>query len=226
MSTVAVFGATGALGLDICRLLDQDGLHLIRVGRTSNENVDVSRANPNWVDELSKFGKLDGIVWAQGVNASGTILTTTPEQLAMAFDANVGFIHTTLQELVEADALANPCRTVVLSSIWQQHARSNKFAYMTSKSALSGLVLSAAIDLAEIGVTMNAVLPGVIDTPMTRANLSAEQIRNVEASTLGGHLANSRNIASTVSWLLSPKSEGVNGQFITVDNGWTINRHV
>jgi NAD(P)-dependent dehydrogenase (short-subunit alcohol dehydrogenase family) len=224
MSRVLVFGASGALGSEIAKLLAAGGATVIRAGRTAK--ADVSTNEPNWASKLASQGKVSGVVWAQGTNSAGTILTTTAEQLSESFESNVSYIMTTLQALVEAKALANPARTVVLSSIWQEHARDKKFAYVTTKAALSGLVKSAAIDLADHGIAMNAVLPGVIDTPMTRANLSAEQIERVEASSLGGKLAKPESIASAVEWLLSEKSGGLNGQFITVDQGWTINRNV
>jgi NAD(P)-dependent dehydrogenase (short-subunit alcohol dehydrogenase family) len=70
---------------------------------------------------------------------------------------------------------------------------------------------------------MNAVLPGVIDTPMTRANLSEAQIVTFRNRSLGGNLANPAEVAEAVSWLLSSKSLGVNGETIKVDHGWSIN---
>jgi NAD(P)-dependent dehydrogenase (short-subunit alcohol dehydrogenase family) len=97
---------------------------------------------------------------------------------------------------------------------------------MVTKSALEGLVKSIAIDCAEEGLAINAVLPGVIDTPMTRTMLDSKQLRAIESSTLGGSLATPSEVAEVTSWLLSQKSSGVNGQFITVDKGWTVNRHV
>lgn len=226
MSLILVFGAGGALGASIVGGLETSGNQVLKLGRTVRDGIDIGTEDSTWVQKISEHGPVSGVVWAQGVNSSGTILTTSPEELTSAFAANVGFVHSTLQKLVEAKILENPARTVVLSSIWQDHARANKFAYMTSKAALSGFVKSAAIDLAEFGIAMNAVLPGVIDTPMTRANLSAEQVARIESSTPGGKLAKPENIAATVEWLLSSKSVGVNGQFITVDEGWTIHRHV
>ena len=68
---------------------------------------------------------------------------------------------------------------------------------------------------------MNAVLPGVVDTPMTRSNLSSEQIKKIEHETPAGKLVSAANVAKTVSWLASPESIGVNGQFIRIDNGWS-----
>jgi len=224
VSTFLVFGARGALGSAIVRSLRDDAHSVLVAGRTVAEGIDVGTSDTDWVDSVAT--PLDGVVWAQGTNSSGTIVTSGDEQLLDSFEANVGFIHRTLGELVRHGKLENPARLVVLSSIWQDHARANKFAYMTTKAAIKGLVKSAAIDLAPQGIAVNAVLPGVIDTPMTRANLSAEQVERIEADSLGGQLARPEDVAETTKWLLSPLSRGVNAQFITVDAGWTVNRHV
>jgi 3-oxoacyl-[acyl-carrier protein] reductase len=107
-----------------------------------------------------------------------------------------------------------------------EHARPNKLAYIASKAALSGLIPALAIDLASRGISINGVLPGVIDTPMTRANLSEAQIQNVEQSTPTSKLAKPEDVSRAVAWLVSDKSNGINGQWITVDNGWAVYRNV
>lgn len=226
MSNIVVFGSNGALGTAIVGLLREHGHQVIETTRGDGGSSAVSISNPSWPQEIADKGPIDGIVWAQGTNASNTVLSATRSELEAAFDANVYFIVESLQALVGKNALAGTCRTVVLSSIWQDHARNNKFSYMVSKAAVEGLVKSASIDLAQHGVTMNAVLPGVIDTPMTRQNLSSEQVASVEAMSLGGSLASPLDVANAVAWLLSDSSSGLKGQFITVDQGWTINRRV
>lgn len=226
MSKYLVFGASGALGAATVELLRNQGHDVLTAGRQSSAAIDVGVEAPDWQSRVKEFGPLDGVVWAQGINASGTVITSSTDDLRFALEANVVFIQETLQVLVNNGLLARPCRSVVVSSIWQDHARSNKFAYMVSKSALAGLVKSIALDLAGDGFAINAVLPGVIDTPMTRANLSAEQIDRMESNSLGGALAKPESIAETISWLLSPHSVGMNAQFVTVDEGWTTNRHV
>lgn len=226
MSTFLVFGAAGALGKATVEKLLSNGDQVITAGRSSSSGCDIATDNPSWASDLASSSKLDGVVWAQGANSAGTVLSTSSDQLSEAFEANVGYIHKTLQELSNNGALTNPCRGVVISSMWQEHARANKFAYLVSKAALSGFVKSVAIDMAEIGFTLNAVLPGVIDTPMTRANLSEGQILSIEQDSLGGELAVPENVAEAISWLLSDHSRGITSQFLTVDNGWTINRHV
>jgi NAD(P)-dependent dehydrogenase (short-subunit alcohol dehydrogenase family) len=105
--------------------------------------------------------------------------------------------------------------------VWQSLSRTNKFSYSVSKSAVEGLVNSFIADYSAKGYAMNAVLPGVVDTPMTRANLSETQIKKIENETPSQHLVSASNVAKVVSWLSSPESAGVNGQFIRVDNGWS-----
>lgn len=226
MNKYLVFGATGSLGKETVELLLSAGHRVVTVGRSSASGCEVSLEDSSWVSRAIDDGKLDGIVWAQGINGAGSVLTTPESDLLQAFEANVVFIQRTLNQLVSGSALASTCRAVVISSMWQEHARANKFAYLVTKAALSGLVKSIAIDMAPHGLSINAVLPGVIDTPMTRVNLSAEQIARIEQDTLGGFLANPNNVAQTIAWLLSLESQGLTSQFITVDNGWTINRHV
>lgn len=223
MSKYLVFGSSGALGAAIVSKLRDEGSLVVETTRSFSENGKLNTEELEWPTVAKRLGDFDGIVWAQGINMSDTILSAEIPSTRLALETNVIYIMETLQKLVSSNALNNPCRTVVLSSIWQESSRSSKFSYSVSKSAIHGLVQSAAIDLADSGIAINAVLPGIIDTPMTRANLSQAQIDSVEHRTLGGKLATAGNVAETVAWLLSDRSAGVNGAAIKVDHGWSIN---
>lgn len=224
MTRALVFGGTGALGAAVVAELSDEGWQVDVAGRTGGEGVTVDLSNTGWAD--SAPGPYDGIVWAQGANASGAALdAAVPGQLRSLYEANVVFIIETLQALTTAGALAAPARAVVLSSVWQVTTRANKVAYVASKAALAGLLPAMAADLGG-RLAVNGVLPGVIDTPMTRANLTAQQLAHVEGESIGGALASPQNVARTVSWLLGPRSAGVNAQWIAVDNGWSAVRSV
>jgi NAD(P)-dependent dehydrogenase (short-subunit alcohol dehydrogenase family) len=127
-----------------------------------------------------------------------------------------------LNALLSAGALAEGgARLCVISSIWQNIARQNKLSYCVTKAALQGLVRSVSLDLAADGHVINAVLPGALDTPMTRANLSAEQIGRLEAATPGSRLAGVADVAAVVEFCCSPAHSAITGQFLTVDKGFT-----
>jgi 3-oxoacyl-[acyl-carrier protein] reductase len=217
-----VFGATGSIGSKIVEVLKSQGNSVVEANRTRAKKGHLVLTSADWAGEAKKLGPFSGVVWAQGVNSSETVMSASKDDILGAFEANVVFIADTLKQLIQEDAIKTPCRAVVISSIWQQSSRSGKLAYSISKSALSGLVKSIAIDLAGSEFSINAVLPGVLDTKMTRANLTHEQLKLVGDRTLGGQLVTTNEIANVVSWLLSEHSSGINGQFITVDNGWSV----
>jgi NAD(P)-dependent dehydrogenase (short-subunit alcohol dehydrogenase family) len=75
-------------------------------------------------------------------------------------------------------------------------------------------------------MSINGVLPGIIDSPMTRKNLSIEQVNQIIEQTPGNKLVQPEEIARVTEFLASKNSQGINGQSITVDNAWTISRHV
>ncbi len=137
------------------------------------------------------------------------------------YRANCMYILVTLQRLLHVGRLRSPAKLCVISSIWQNLARQNKLSYCMTKAALQGLVLSASADLAADGHLINAVLPGALDTPMTRQNLSAEQIDRLTGATQFGRLPALGDVASAVMYLCSPENTGITGQFVTADLGFS-----
>lgn len=223
---VLIFGVTGFLGGAIKAHLESAGTEVIGVTRSESGGNNVSLHGPGWLTQLSQAGRFTGVVWAQGENSSGGVMEEDSTSLHRVFDANVVFITDTLRALVEHGLLQSPSRVVILSSVWQLAARSKKLGYLLAKSAISGLVPSLAIDLAEKNIAVNAVLPGVIESPMTRVNLSDQQIRDIEGASIGGELATAEDVARVTAWLLSPDAAGLNAQSLVVDKGWSSVRHV
>ena len=164
---------------------------------------------------------VDAVVWAQGANCNDNIANYDRVLHEKIYYANVGFILDTLHSMIEADIIATPCRMIIVSSIWQEIARQNKLSYTISKAALKGLVHSLSIDLGRDGHLVNAVLPGALDTPMTRENLSGAQIKNIEKATPLSRLPRLDDVCQTVGYLCSSDNTSVTGQFITVDGGFS-----
>jgi len=221
-----VFGASGALGSAVCSHLRSVDVEVIPASRQGPKTPgDLSTAQPGWAAQLAPKS-VTRAIWAQGANASGGILDDGPSQMVELFEANVLFIVSTVKELLDAEVLAEGARLVVVSSVWQETARDRKLAYVTSKAALAGLVRSLVADLGPIGISVNAVLPGVVDTPMTRRFLSEVQVRSLESETPIGRLVTAEEVARTCAWLSGSESAGISGQFVVVDGGWSSVRHV
>lgn len=226
MSRALVLGGTGALGSAIVVELMATGWDVEVAEPSPGPAVTVDTSAEGWAEVAAAKGPFAGIVWAQGANASGGVLEADPMDLRRLFDVNVVFIVETLRSLAAASALAKPARGVVLSSVWQVTARSSKLAYVASKAALAGVIPAIAVDMAGQGFAINAVMPGVIDTPMTRAALTPAQIERVESETIGGALATPGDVARTVAWLIDARAVGINGQSLAVDHGWSKVRSV
>lgn len=219
-----VLGSTGAIGTACTDRFSLGGFTVATPTRMVTSTNERTLA-PDWISNLG-LSSIDAVVWAQGANGQGALTESSADDLTQLFQANVAFVADTARELLAAGVLAASCRFVVVSSIWQEVARQQKFAYIVSKSAVGGLVRSMAFDLAEHGVSVNAVLPGVVDTPMTRENLSDSQLARITADTPLGRLVSLTDVANAVFWLASPESTGITGQFITVDGGWSTSRYV
>jgi 3-oxoacyl-[acyl-carrier protein] reductase len=229
---IAVFGATGAIGSGLVSWFarkDWDVLAIVRRDAGAGQCVP-DCAYAVWVPTTqpvppADIDHLDAVVWAQGDNCNDSIVEFDIERHRQMFEANVLYVLASLHALVEHGRLAEGgARLCIISSIWQDIARQNKLSYCVTKSALQGLVRSVSIDLAQVGHVINAVLPGALDTPMTRANLSVEQIAKLETATPGGSLARVDDVAVAVEFCCSPAHRAVTGQFITVDKGFSYAR--
>jgi len=226
---VLLFAAGGALGSAIGTYLAGQGFAVYTAGTTpwdgAAAHLPLSYENPCDAASFSALPALDAVVWAQGLNCSDSVATFVAADLQRLLQGNVLFIASSLQALLAAGRLRAGSRLAVVSSIWQLESRPGKFSYTVSKAALQGLVKSCALDLGPKGILINAVLPGVVDTPMTHAHLSAEQIATITAQSALARLPEPADIASAVGYLVSPANRCITGQFLTVDAGFIGLKH-
>lgn len=226
--SIAIFGASGAIGQALCAWhLDRD-CSVTGIARKRPENAD---ARIRWIEwdpcqdgqapENLASTAIDSVIWAQGMNLNDSARTFDADVHKRVYDANVVYILSSLKALLDAGNLSDDARMVVISSIWQNIARSNKLSYGVTKSALIGLVQSISLDLGAEGKLINAVLPGALDTPMTRANLSLAQIGKLEAMTPLGSLPALSDVCNLAGFLCSPANTGITGQFIAADRGFS-----
>ncbi len=220
-------GANGSIGSALREKFSEKSWQVVSVSRDVANGQDQLRWNPlletsaEVLDQLRAHGPFDAVCWAQGKNCNDSIYTFDVEQHREVYEANVVYILASLSILLKADALKMPARLCVISSIWQEISRQNKLSYGVSKAALKGLVLSLANDLGADGHLINAVLPGALDTPMTRKNLSNAQVQTITSATQFDRLANLKDVANAVHYLCSAENTGVTGQFIKIDLGFS-----
>jgi len=218
--TVLVFGASGTLGSQTLRTLIESGQNPVGIYRSNPPPHGLLLdSDEKWIEHLKRIPEIKAAVFAQGVNFNDEI--SDPSSFDNAMEANLLFVIRSLSKLLNSGILRSGGSVVIVSSVWQEFSRPNKLSYSVTKSALRGLVNSLVADLAPKGIRVNAVLPGVVDSSMTRSVLSEQVLMRIKEETPSGFLVTANEVASVISWLVSNESNGVIGQFIRVDNGWT-----
>ena len=224
-----LFGASGAVGQAVAAMADGRGWSVTGVSRSQRSGT-VGRS---WISydpasdrfpaaEFAAHGPFDAVCWAQGANRQDSVQDFDAAASAELYEANCLYVARGLNELVAANLLSPAgARLCVVSSIWQERARQTKLSYTMTKAALGGLVRSASVDLGAGGHLINAVLPGVLDTPMTHAAMAPEQVQRVAQATLFNAISTPDGIARLVGFLCSDQNTVVTGQSITADLGFS-----
>lgn len=94
-------------------------------------------------------------------------------------------------------------------------------AYVAAKHGVVGLTKTAALEYARQGIRVNAVCPGMIDTPMSRAGLTPDLTAALLAESAIGRLGEPEEVAAAVIWLCDEAPGFLTGQAIAVDGAWT-----
>jgi 3-oxoacyl-[acyl-carrier protein] reductase len=213
--TYLVFGSNGSIGSRCAEQLRNFGVV-----------INGSRDPLKFDAELKQVISISGVIWAQGVNSSDSVEGFNALDFNKVIEANVTFILTTTRKLLESKKLSKNAQLVIVSSIWSQLSRPNKLAYSISKTALLGAIRSLAIDLGERGIQVNAIAPGPIDTPMTRENLSSQELDRLVTETPIKRLVTLDEVVNALCIFVTGQMSGISGQEIVVDGGWGVSKLV
>ena len=224
MPNLLIFGSTGTLGGAILDKYRSEKWDVTCAVRKVVNDCDIQLPLTSAILAAKKF---DAVVFAQGANVNGSVMQTGTKELNELFEANVTVIAESVSTLMGADAINQGGRVVILSSLWEQFTRQEKFAYSVTKAAVGGLVRSLAVDLGrQKKILVNGILPGIINSPMVARTLSPEQIANVVSQTPIGELATPVDVANSVYMFGSSLNTGISGQSIFVDRGFSVARTI
>jgi len=235
--TALVTGGTRGIGLAIVRALRRDGARVIAVGR-SKEHVDAFRkefandplagaelADVRDADSLKavrdRLDGLDILVPNAGVNTRVKALDLEDAALREMLQTNLYGVFKTCQVFGPLLFVRAGGRVIVTSSFAAISGLDLRAAYSATKAGLSGLVRSLAIEWGPKGVTVNAVGPGIIETPLTKAYMDKypERVAATIAHTPLGRIGTPEDVADVVAFLASDGARFITGQTIYVDGG-------
>ncbi|KAG0697530.1 hypothetical protein DFH29DRAFT_835757 [Suillus ampliporus] len=189
-------------------------------------NVSVEEEVKGLVESTVKeFGKLNVFIANAGIAKIKSLLETTSEDWDSIFAVNVkGTFYSYKYAAQQMIAQGDGGRIIGASSLAGKKGQPANSAYSASKFAVRGLTQSAAIELGRNGITVNAYAPGAIQTPMlagfaTVVEGSVDIYEEWKRMSSVGYLGTTQDVASLVSFLVTPEARFITGQTITIDGG-------
>ena len=178
------------------------------------------------------LGGIDVLVTAAGVAPSAPLARTSDEAWKAAIETNLSGTFYCLREALPEMVEAGWGRVITLASIAGKTGYPYVAAYAASKHGVLGLTKCAAVEVADKGVTVNAVCPGYVDTPMTDASIArivektrrppGEVRRRLEDTSPQKRLMTVQEVAGLVRYLCSEEARGITGQALSVDGGTVV----
>jgi len=169
------------------------------------------------------YGRLDAAFNNAGVNSDGApLLDTSDEEFDRIINVNLRGVWNCMKAELRQMTSQGAGVIVNCSSIGGMVGSKGRSAYSASKHAVIGLTRSAALDYATLGIRINAVCPGIINTPMAvevTKNYDPEIVRAMVAREPIGRFGEPEEIAAAVVWLCSPAASFMVGHAMAVDGG-------
>ena len=238
--TILITGSGNGMGQSHAILMAERGANII-VHDISSEGVNKTinlikqigfNARPFVMDirdtdsfqkEIAKFGPIDILVNNAGVGGKAhKIEAIDTEIFDNMFNVHVRGTFFATQAVIPQMKDRKSGKIINTSSIFAMGGNDSACHYSAAKSAISGLTKSWAREFAEWNIKVNAVAPGFVETDMTRASLSREQITDREKLIPLGRFCEPIDISYAVAWLASPEADLVSGQIISPNGGEVI----
>jgi 2-keto-3-deoxy-L-fuconate dehydrogenase len=228
-ATARLFAAEGAQ----VALVDRDGAGLAKVaaeiGGSLVIEADVSdntQAHDGVALVMKHWGRVDVLMTAAGISLGGTVDTIDEAAWDRTFSVNVKGSYLWIHHAIKPMIAAKSGRIVTVGSQLAQSSIGNNAAYIASKGAIASFTKTIAVDHAAQGIRINALMPGVIDTPMPARSLQRQA--DPEASRTFwkqrhpmGRIGQPEEVAKAALFLASDDSSFVTGTLLFVDGGWT-----
>ena len=240
MRNVLVTGGSRGIGLGIARRLAAAGYHVTAVARRESDDLrqamrevgdgrlhlkpfDLSEvaAIPAFVKTVrDEFGAIYGLINNAGTSSEGLLATMHNSQIEAQIRLNV-LSPIVLTKYVARQMMADgEGRIVNISSVIASTGYNGLSVYGATKAAATGFTRSLAREVGKLGITVNAIAPGFIDTELTRG-LSEEDRQRIASRSALRRLPEADDIASMVEYLLGDGGRNITGTVLTVDAGNT-----
>lgn len=234
MSVILITGGTGAIGT----ALAEEFARTDDVIFTYNSNKEQARSlmgklncfcaptdiadagsvNTTVQNVLREFGHIDILVNNAGISLIKPFLDTSYEEWRQMIDIDLTGVFNMTRAVAPSMVSRKSGAVVNISSVWGIHGASCEVAYSAAKAGVIGFTKALAKELGPSGITVNAIAPGVIDSPMNSAHLTPEELSELAEETPLGRLGQAAEVAKAVRAVA--ENRFITGQVLGVDGGF------
>ncbi|MAI62168.1 MAG: 3-hydroxybutyrate dehydrogenase [Micavibrio sp. TMED27] len=252
--TALITGSTSGIGLGIAQSLADSGVNIIMNGFGDAEEIERNRsdlegrgvkviyngADMTKPDEISamlsqaqdEFGGVDILINNAGIQFVSPVDEFPDEKWNAIIAINLSAAFHTMKHAIPQMKKNGWGRVINICSAHGLVASPYKSAYVAAKHGIMGLTKSAALEVAQQNITVNAVCPGYVHTPLVDGQIddtansrgiSREEVINdvILAAQWTKKFVDVKSVAGIVKFLCSDDAENITGAPITVDGGWT-----
>ncbi len=231
MQTLLVTGATGGVGQAVLKAAQGDW-KTVAISRQSMSEVDLDPScrwiqihsyDAGYLNGLMSDIQPDALIHSVGSTLVGPMASISPEQFLGLLQTNLVCAYAVLQAFIaQLKARRVPGSAVLFSSVVAQIGVAHHEAISAAKAGIDGLVRSSAASSAASGIRINALAPGMTETPLTKPMLTSEASRAaaIKQYPLSG-INQPDDLAQSALWLVSPAASRITGQILPVDGGFT-----
>jgi 3-oxoacyl-[acyl-carrier protein] reductase len=234
-----VTGASQGIGWDIAQALVVAGAKVAVAARTEEklallvgeiktagaeaiavkmDVADAEQVKAGFKQVIDKFGRLDILVNNAAITRDGLAVRMKADDWEAVIRTNLTGAHLCIQQALGTMMRARAGRIINVSSVVAQMGNAGQANYVAAKAGLIGLTKAIAMEIASRNITVNAVAPGFIDTPMTSV-LSEKVKEELKTRIPLGRLGVPRDVAASIVFLASDEAAYITGHVLDVNGG-------
>ncbi|MDY3006419.1 3-oxoacyl-ACP reductase FabG [Anaerococcus sp. AGMB00486] len=241
MKTVIITGSSRGIGEAIARKLnksyklvltynksEEKAIKLMEELRQDNPFVIAVKCDVKKKEDINRlfdlaeknFNNVDILINNAGISYFGLIQDMKYEKWRELIDTNLSSIFLTSKRAIP-NMIKNKDGVIInISSIWGEFGSSMEVAYSASKGGINAFTKALSKELIPSNIRVNAIAPGIVDTDMTKNDLTYEDILYLKEDLIQKRFANSEEVANLIEFLISDKGAYITGSIFDINGGF------